>query len=264
MHTFAHVSCLARQAKILVEDAEARDLDDDKWDRWYTCGLCEQTYHGVVYCALGWACWKTYVGRPEADELRGLAMNVLGGGLYETGNYAGALAVMEADLSMKRRLGASERSMLAMQGNLASTYERVGRKEEALSMERNVYSGHLKLNGEEHEDTVIAANNYASSLIRLEHSEEAKALLRKTMPVAQRVLGESHETMLNMRWLYAAALSKSTGATLNDIREAATTLEETERTARRVLGSAHPLTKIIERNLRIVQDLVNRQGLSKK
>ena len=53
---FAHVSCLARQAKILVEDAEARDLDDDKWDRWYTCGLCEQTYHGVVYCALGWAC----------------------------------------------------------------------------------------------------------------------------------------------------------------------------------------------------------------
>ena len=190
--------------------------------------------------------------------------NVLGGGLYETGNYAGALAVMEADLSMKRRLGASERSMLAMQGNLASTYERVGRKEEALSMERNVYSGHLKLNGEEHEDTVIAANNYASSLIRLEHSEEAKALLRKTMPVAQRVLGESHETMLNMRWLYAAALSKSTGATLNDIREAATTLEETERTARRVLGSAHPLTKIIERNLRIVQDLVNRQGLSKK
>ena len=81
MHTFAHVSCLARQAKILVEDAEARDLDDDKWDRWYTCGLCEQTYHGVVYCALGWACWKTYVGRPEADRIRGAAMTDLGSGL---------------------------------------------------------------------------------------------------------------------------------------------------------------------------------------
>ena len=57
--------------------------------------------------------------------------------------------------------------------------------------------------------------------------------------------------MLNMRWLYAAALSKSTGATLNDIREAATTLEETERTARRVLGSAHPITKGIERELQM-------------
>ena len=265
---FAHVSCLAEQAKILVAEAEENNLGNERWNerwaRWTSCSLCEQSYHGVVYCALGWACWKTYLGRPETDHARQSAMNLLAGGLYSTDSYEDTLSVMEADLSMKRRLGASERSMLAMQGNLASTYERVGRKEEALSMERNVYSGHLKLNGEEHEDTVIAANNYASSLIRLEHSEEAKALLRKTMPVAQRVLGESHETMLNMRWLYAAALSKSTGATLNDIREAATTLEETERTARRVLGSAHPLTKIIERNLRIVQDLVNRQGLSKK
>ena len=32
------------------------------------------------------------------------------------------------------------------------------------------------------------------------------------------------------------------GATLADLREAVTTLEETERTARRVLGGAHPRT----------------------
>ena len=24
----------------------------------------------VVYCALGWACWKTYLGRPEANWAR--------------------------------------------------------------------------------------------------------------------------------------------------------------------------------------------------
>ena len=237
---------------------------DERFARWSKCSLCEQDYHGIVSCALGWACWKTYVGRPEADELRSFAMNVLGGGLYETGNDAGALAVMEADLSMKRRLGASERCLLAMQGNLASTYERVGRKEEALSLERSVYSGHLKLNGEEHEDTVIAANNYASSLNRLRRFEEAKALFRKTIPVARRVLGESHELTLRMRWMCAVARCKITGATLDDIREAATTLEETERTARRVLGGAHPLTKIIERNLSIVQDHIHRRGLSKK
>ena len=29
------------------------------------CSLCKQDYHGVVCCALGWACWKTYLGRPE-------------------------------------------------------------------------------------------------------------------------------------------------------------------------------------------------------
>ena len=43
---------------------------------------------------------------------------------------------------------------------------------------------------------------------------------------------------------------KDGAATLDDLREAVTTLEETERTARRVFGSEHPLTKGIERALR--------------
>ena len=68
---FAHVSCLAEQAKILLAEAEENNLDDDRfmprWHRWHTCSLCEQDYHGVVACALGWACWKTYVSRPETD-----------------------------------------------------------------------------------------------------------------------------------------------------------------------------------------------------
>ena len=52
-----------------------------------------------------------------------------------------------------------------------------------------------------------------------------------------------------MRSAYAAALYQSDCATLNDIREAVATLEDTERTARRVLGGAHPMTVAIERNL---------------
>ena len=41
-----------------------------------------------------------------------------------------------------------------------------------------------------------------------------------------------------------------TGATLNDLHEAATTLEDAERIARRVLGGAHPTTARIELSLR--------------
>ena len=67
----AHVSCLAEQAKILVAEAEENNLGNkafnERWKRWHTCSLCEQEYHGVVRCALGWACWKTYVGRPETN-----------------------------------------------------------------------------------------------------------------------------------------------------------------------------------------------------
>ena len=49
--------------------------------------------------------------------------------------------------------------------------------------------------------------------------------------------------------IYAQALFQDANATLDDLREAVTTLEETARTARRVLGGTHPLTSAIEEDL---------------
>ena len=56
-----------------------------------------------------------------------------------------------------------------------------------------------------------------------------------------------------MRWGYARALYADTGAALDDLREAVTTLEDVERIARRVLGGAHPTTVNFEQNLRHVR-----------
>ena len=49
---------------------------------------------------MGWACWKTYVSRPEADTARKLAMTVLGNGLSAAKRHKDALPVKEAELSM--------------------------------------------------------------------------------------------------------------------------------------------------------------------
>ena len=95
----------------------------------------------------------------------------------------------------------------------------------------------------------MAANNYASSLDSLQRFEEAKALFRKTMPVARRVFGEGREVTLKMRWCYARVLYGDPGATLDDLREAVTTLEDAERISRRVFGGAHPTTVGIEDQL---------------
>ncbi len=256
---FAHVSCLAEQAKILVAEAEENNLEhkvrNERFHRWDTCSLCEQEYHGIVKCALGWACWKTYVGRPEADQIRCNGMNVLGNGLYAAKQNEDALSVRETELAILRRLGVSERCILVAQSNLASTYQSLGRHEEAMPIQRDVYSGRLKLNGEEQAETLRAALNYAISLKDLDRFEEARSLLRKTMPVARRVLGESSEITLTMRFCCARTLCMDTGATLEDLREAATMLEETERTARRVLGGAHPLVVLIGKSLQNLQNL---------
>ena len=250
----AHVSCLVEEAKVLFAEALENNLGpkvyDERWRRWYACCLCEQRYHGAVKCALGWACWKTYLGRQETDQVRCAAINVLGLCLHDAGHHADALTVREYELSMLQRLGGSEADMLITRANLAMTYQALGRPEQALSMKRDVYAGYLKLYGASHGDTVRVANNYAGALGRLERYAEAKALLRKMMPVARRVLGDSHDFTLQMRTNYAAALYEDTGATLDDLREATTTLEDTEQIARRVLGPAHPITTSIAQDLR--------------
>ena len=74
--------------------------------------------------------------------------------------------------------------------------------------------------------------------------------MRKTIPIARRVLGESNELTLTMRWIYAEALYKDSGASLGGLREAVSRLEEIESTMRRVLGGTHPLTAGIEHTLR--------------
>ena len=60
-----------------------------------------------------------------------------------------------------------------------------------------------------------------------------------------------------MRGNYAKALYKDPSATLDDLREAVSTFEDMEPIARRVLGSAHPLTSSIEGALRRTRGAVS-------
>ena len=107
----------------------------------------------------------------------------------------------------------------------------------------------MRLNGEGNGHTLLAANNYASGLVDLRRLEEAKSVLRKMIPVARRVFGDTGRLTLTMRKIYARALYEDAGATLDDLREAVTTLEDAVRISRRVLGGAHPTTESIEDEL---------------
>ena len=73
---------------------------------------------------------------------------------------------------------------------------------------------------------------------------------RARTPLGAAPTAEGHDTTLKSRWIYARALCEDPAATLDEILEAATTLEETEPTARRVLGGAHPITVAIADTLR--------------
>ena len=75
-------------------------------------------------------------------------------------------------------------------------------------MQRDIYSGCVRLDGEEDPATLVEASNYANGLVDLRRFEEAKSLLRKTIPIARRVLGDGHDLTLRMRSLYSDAEGK--------------------------------------------------------
>ena len=250
---FAHVSCLAEQAKILVAEAVENNLGNkvlgERWARWHTCSLCEQDYHSVVAHALGWACWKTYLGRPETDVVRKFSMNLLGNGLSEMNRYADALSVQTAQYKTMERYGESDHNRLALESNLASSFEKLGQGDRALRIRRNVYSKTLRIYGEESIETIESVINYAQSLMSHAHFEEPKVLLRKKIPVARRLLGESHDLTIRLRSTYAVALYESPNATPDNLREAIKQLEEAGRITQRVYGGAHPNVAGIECDL---------------
>ena len=179
---FVHVSCLAEQAELLVAELTADDLDLDdlaalgvregaeaalkvleqhiaddersrrnsdvrqaRWDRWSFCNLCGQRYHGVVQCALGWACWKTYLGRPGTCWTPIDAMTLLGLGLAAAHRHEEHLVVVEAQLAIARRAEAVEQAILNIKDNVANCYRSLGRQDEALAIRRAVYARSVAL-----------------------------------------------------------------------------------------------------------------------
>ena len=70
-----------------------------------------------------------------------MAQTALGDGLFKAEHIEDVLSVREADLAMKRRIGGHPEPMLVGQANLADTYNLLGRYEDAVRIERDVYPG---------------------------------------------------------------------------------------------------------------------------
>ena len=107
--------------------------------RWYVVGLCEQDYHGVVRFLVGVLedCSSTAGGNCS----RRLAMQQLGNRLTADQNED-ALSVREAGSYVQH---------INRRQHLQANCDSYPPRTEALDMYRDVYSGYLKFNGEEHE-----------------------------------------------------------------------------------------------------------------
>ena len=182
-------------------------------------------------------------------------MGVLGSGLFDANHHEDALSVQEAQLSMLRRLSASGGRILVVQTNLAITYEMLGRREEALQMRRDVYSGHLRHRdlGPLHQSTLGAALNLSTSLVDAGNYAEARAFMRDQMELARRAFGADHPVTLDFQWGYSRAFTLDKDVSAEQLAEVATTLEKTLEISQRVCGREHPRTCSVRGELTIAK-----------
>ena len=143
---------------------------------------------------------------------------------------------------MERRVGADEASILVTQANLACRLNDLGRLDEALAIDREVYAREKKLYGPTHNRTLNSGNSIVCALVQQGHYAEAKTLSRKLIPQCRRALGPEDDVTLLLRCNFAEVLYSDAGASRADILEAVTILEDVARARRRVFGAHHPDT----------------------
>ena len=153
-------------------------------------------------------------------------------------------------------------SALVTQGNLASTYQLVGRPEDALRLRRVVYRGVLQRYGEDSVEANTEALNLALILRDTGNDPEAKELLRARIPVAERSLGRENYVYFRLRWTYAKSLADAADATLDDVVQAEALLDDTYTRFRRVMGDRHPDTPRIHEILLAIREILARAPAS--
>ena len=189
---------------------------------------------GVVACALGWGCWKTYVGRPETDSDRVWAMTVLANGLNDAKFTEESLAIYEAGLATAERVWPHLENVV-QRDNLASCYNDLGRYEEALKIHREIYAFETARNGFT-EGTLTTALNISMILCDTERYSEAAAFSSKGVGESTRLLGFDHDITLRLRSNYAMAIYMDPYSSLQDLTNAVETMENVLRVRRRVFG----------------------------
>jgi len=129
-------------------------------------------------------------------------------------------------------------------GNLASTYKRRGRYDEAEALRKETLEIQRRVLGEGHPRTLYTMEILAMMYKEQGRYDEAEALRRGTLEISRRILGEEHQKTLDRM----GALAVIVGAQ-GRLHEAEELGRETLEISRRVLGEGHPTTNRVRYNI---------------
>ena len=257
---FAHLSCLVQQAQIAVqrglENQETRLIPRLKW--WWTCRLCEQHHHGTVVGALSWACWQTYLGRPEGDNLRDLALQVLA--VKMQADPSGRLAILEPLLARLRTESDDPTRFLYTRAQIAKCLALLERNDECLAMRRELYEAS---EGQHPNIKWSLAIDYGEALTTARDAG-AVEFCRDLVARATRELGEESHITERCLMGHARALCvprRRHALSSASLSEAEAIVAAIARKWRRRLGDSHPNTRIAEAGVGRIRAMILFNGV---
>jgi tetratricopeptide (TPR) repeat protein len=188
------------------------------------------------------------------DLLTLTAMNNLALTLRAQGDLAGARALQERALAVRRRvLGDEHPDTLTAMNNLAGTLSAQGDLACARALEERALDVRRRVLGDEHPATLTAMNNLAGTLSAQGDLAGARALEERVLGVRRRVLGDEHPDTLRGLNDHAHQLRKGGLPAL-----AEPVARKVVKTTLQTLGIDHPLTVHRRNNLALTLLMLDR------
>lgn len=162
-------------------------------------------------------------------------LTTLGAVRMQRGDHDESIALYERAVGiLMRQAGPQASETISTQSDYANELARVGRKQEAERIFREVIAARRGTELEERRDSVVALNSLAVLLHGLGRLDEAEPLYREAAEIGERVMGEDHPDTLTAK-LNMASLMNSRGARA----EAEPLLRAGYEKARKVFGENH-------------------------
>ena len=141
-------------------------------------------------------------------------------------------------------MGSAHSDVLALQNNLATTYEKAGRLNEAITLFEQVLSDRIRILGDKHPDTLASRNNLAGAYLAANRPEESIALYEQVLTDRIGILSDDHPDTLASRNNLAYAYQS-----IGCFTEAISQLQQVLADSTGLLGEDHPQTLTAHNNL---------------
>ena len=141
-------------------------------------------------------------------------------------------------------MGSAHSDVLVLQNNLATTYEKAGRLNEAITLFEQVLADRIRILGDKHPDTLASRNNLAGVYLAANRPEESIALYEQVLTDRIGILSDDHPDTLASRNNLAYAYQS-----IGCFTKAISQLQQVLADSIRILGEEHPRTLTARNNL---------------